>query len=211
MMEPQKKIKILIVEDHPLYRVGIHMSLSYSGLNAVVLSEAENRRQAVEYIVHHAEEIDLILLDYFLPDGNGLDVIRVSKNYCPNAKIILLSGEIHNPTVVKLTENEVDGYIGKDVSPAELKVRIEALFAYPNRVADNPLNNTKSKFDDILSEREIEIIRLCASGLTAQQIADKLKLSRRTVEAHKSNIFGKLDCKSTAELVQYAFRNGLID
>lgn len=211
MIEPHKKIRILIVEDHPLYRVGIRMSLSYSGLNAVVLSETENMRQAVEYIVHHAEEIDLILLDYFLPDGNGLDVIRVSKNYCPNAKIILLSGEIHNPSVVKLTENEVDGYIGKDVSPEELKVRIEALFAYPNRVADNPLNNTKSKFDDILSEREIEIIRLCASGLTAQQIADKLKLSRRTVEAHKSNIFGKLDCKSTAELVQYAFRNGLID
>lgn len=211
MMELQKKIRILIVEDHPLYRVGIRMTLSYSGLNATVVSEAENMKQAVGFIVQHGEEIDLILLDYFLPDGTGLDVIRVAKNYCPQAKIILLSGEIHNPTIVKLTENDVDGYIGKDVSPEALKVRIESLFSYPNKVVDNNENTAKIQSDDALTEREIEIVRLCAAGCTAQQIADQLSLSRRTVEAHKSNIFGKLNCKSTTELVQYAFRNGLVD
>ena len=78
-MKQNKKIRILLVEDHPLYRVGLRMALSYSGLDCVVKGEAGNVSQAVTFIKDHPDEIDLILLDYYLPDGTGLDVLTTSK------------------------------------------------------------------------------------------------------------------------------------
>ena len=85
-MIQKDKIRILLVEDHPLYRVGLHMALSYSGLACVLKSEAENVAQALDFLQHHSDEVDLILLDYFLPDGTGMDVLKVAKQRCPRIK-----------------------------------------------------------------------------------------------------------------------------
>ena len=202
-----KPIRILLVEDHPLYRVGIRLSLNYSDMSGVVVGETEDVKSTKAFLEQHGSEVDLILLDYFLPDGNGIDVIHHARIFSPNAKIVLLSGESQNPEIVVRTRHLVDGYLGKDVDPETLKAKLIDMFG------DNCYDEEKQYRISVkteLSAREIEIIQLCANGLSAQQIADRLGLSRRTVEVHKSHIFEKLDIKTTANLVKYAYDAGLV-
>ena len=197
-----------MVEDHPIYRVGTRLSLNYSGVNSVVVAEVEDVKSANSYLDQHADEVDLILLDYFLPDGNGVDVIHHARALNPKAKIVLLSGEINNHIVVTHTQGLVDGYLGKDIDPETLKAKLNALFEI-NVDDEDRQYRIRAKAD--LSAREIEIIQLCASGMSAQQLADHLGLSRRTVEVHKSHIFEKLDLNTTADLVKYAYDAGLVE
>ena len=206
-MTQQQPIRILLVEDHPLYRMGIRLSLNYSGLSCVVVAEADDVKSAKSFLEQHADEVDLILLDYFLPDGNGVDVIHHALALSSKVKIVLLSGEIKNKEVVEHTQGLVDGYMGKDVDPETLKAKLNALFGI-NGDDDDKQYRIRAKAD--LSAREIEIIQLCANGMSAQQIADRLGLSRRTVEVHKSHVFEKLDLNTTAELVKYAYDAGLV-
>ena len=206
MLERQP-IRILVVEDHPLYRMGIRLSLNYSDLSSVIVGETEDVRSAKQFLEQHGNEVDLILLDYFLPDGDGVDVINHARNFSPNAKIVLLSGDNKNPEILARTQGLVDGSWGKDVDPETIKAKINALFSI-NCYEEDKQYRISAKAD--LSAREIEIIQLCANGMSAQQIADRLGLSRRTVEVHKSHIFEKLDLKTTVDLVKYAYDAGLV-
>ena len=203
-MKPSQKIRVMIVEDHPMYRTGLRMALNYADSGCEVVAEAESVRQAVELLHTKDLSIDLILLDYYLPDGNGGDVIGVAKVASPDVKILLITGYSLDDSAMSMVEKDIDGYIGKTVKPEELKTCIDALF--------RDRESSKAEGASVaLSSRELQIVRLCVKGLTAQEIADELKLSKRTVEGHKERIFSKLNCKSTVELVNYAYRNGLAD
>ena len=207
-MNERNPIRILLVEDHPLYRMGLRLTLNYSGLSAVIVGETENVRSAKMFLEQQGDEVDLILLDYYLPDGDGVDVIRYARAKSPKAKIILLSAESRNPEVVAKTQGLVDGYWDKDEDPEAMKAKFNALFGISDFNEEDKQYRISVKSD--LSPREIEIIQLCANGMTAQQIADRLGLSRRTVEVHKSHIFEKLDLKTTVDLVKYAYDAGLV-
>ena len=206
-MNNQVPIRILLVDDHPLYRAGLRMSFNYSGLGCVVVAETDDVESAKSFLDQHADEVDLILLDYFLPDGSGVDVIHYARALNPKVKIVLLSGDIKNSDVVANAQGLVDDYLGKDVDMETLKAKLNALFGI-NGYDEDKQYRIKAKAD--LSAREIEIIQLCANGMSAQQIADHLGLSRRTVEVHKSHVFEKLDLKTTADLVKYAYDAGLV-
>ena len=211
-MIQKDKIKILLVEDHPLYRVGLHMALSYSGLACVLKSEAENVAQALDYLQHHSDEVDLILLDYFLPDGTGMDVLKVAKQRFPRIKVLLVSGEDNNPELDAMIQAGLNGFVSKDVTPQGLATVITSVFAGKDYFGHDSeeLSSEGSQKNESLTQRELDIIRLCALGKTSKEIADELFISARTVESHKNKIFNKIGCDSTTEMVNYAFLNGLV-
>ena len=203
----RQPIRILLVEDHPIYRMGLRLSLNYSSLSGVIVGETEDVRSTKQFLEQHGDEVDLILLDYFLPDGDGVDVIHYAQTLSPKAKIVLLSGDSKNPEVVKQTQGLVDDFWDKNEDSEAMKAKLNALFGI-NNYDEGKQYRISAKSD--LSRREIEIIQLCANGMSAQQIADRLGLSRRTVEVHKSHIFEKLDINTTADLVKYAYDAGLV-
>ena len=203
----RQPIRILLVEDHPIYRMGLRLSLNYSSLSGVIVGETEDVRSTKQFLEQHGDEVDLILLDYFLPDGDGVDVIHYAQTLSPKAKIVLLSGDSKNPEVVKRTQGLVDDFWDKNEDSEAMKAKLNALFGI-NNYDEGKQYRISAKSD--LSRREIEIIQLCANGMSAQQIADRLGISRRTVEVHKSHIFEKLDINTTADLVKYAYDAGLV-
>jgi DNA-binding NarL/FixJ family response regulator len=211
-MIQKDKIKILLVEDHPLYRVGLHMALSYSGLACVLKSEAENVAQALDFLQHHSDEVDLILLDYFLPDGTGMDVLKVAKQRFPRIKVLLVSGEDNNPELDAMIHEGLNGFVSKDVTPQGLATVITSVFAGKDYFGHDSeeLSSEGVQKNESLTQRELDIIRLCALGKTSKEIADELFISARTVESHKNKIFNKIGCDSTTEMVNYAFLNGLV-
>lgn len=211
-MIQKEKIRILLVEDHPLYRVGLHMALSYSGLACVLKSEAENVAQALDYLQHHSDEVDLILLDYFLPDGTGMDVLKAAKQRFPKIKVLLVSGEDNNPELDAMIQAGLNGFVSKDVTPQGLATVITSVFAGKDYFGHDSeeLSSEGAQKNESLTQRELDIIRLCALGKTSKEIADELFISARTVESHKNKIFNKIGCDSTTEMVNYAFLNGLV-
>jgi len=207
-------IRLLLVEDHPLYRTGLRMALSYSDSNVIVVHESDSKRDAMDYIIGQPEDFNFVLLDYFLPDGNGMDLIEVIKKYNPEAKVLVISADTNNPAILTMVDQGVNGFISKDVNSQELSVVINSI-SHGHNYYDNNLVNmletrlANQKRNDSLSERELDIIRLCVKGLTAKQIAEQLDISPRTVEKHKDHIFSKLNITSTVDLVHYAMEHKL--
>lgn len=206
-MDKTLKFRIMLVEDHPIFREGVHLALTFSNLNCEIVAEVPNVRQAVDYIESHPNGIDIALLDFFLPDGNGGDVIKVLKSICPQAKILLITGEVNHPQIQKLAQDKAVKIISKDIQSADVTKIVQTLI---DENPDKPATDDKEEKTDKLSEREIEIIQLCVDGLSAKEIADKLNISNRTVEHHKERIFKKTGCKSVMELMKYAMQNGLV-
>ena len=209
-----KKIRILLVEDHPIYREGLCSTLIYSKLNCEVVAEAANVQQAISYIEGHPDGIDLVLLDYFLPDGTGHDVLKAAKRIRPDVKVLLVSGEDDNPELPALMADGLNGFVSKDITPQGLSVVILSIFQgkdfFDKEKMSVQQDSKMAPKIEAFSPREIEIIRLCALGKTSRQIADELFISARTVESHKEKIFNKIGCDSTTEMVNYAFLNGLV-
>ena len=206
-MDKTLKFRIMLVEDHPIFREGVHLALTFSNLNCEIVAEVPNVRQAVDYIESHPNGIDIALLDFFLPDGNGGDVIKVLKSICPQAKILLITGEVNHPQIQKLAQDKAVKIISKDIQSADVTKIVQTLI---DENPDKPTTDDKEEKTDKLSEREIEIIQLCVDGLSAKEIADKLNISNRTVEHHKERIFKKTGCRSVMELIKYAVQNGLV-
>lgn len=210
-----KSIRILLVEDQPLCRLGVRLALTNSGFGCVLEAEAENVRQAVMFLEQHGGDIDLVLLDYALPDGNGKDVIDAVKRLGLDLKIVMLSGEAGGATVKLLMDSGINGFMSKDIRPEEIGAVLASVMQGHDFTNMNTMRLQQEVRSDLeiletLTRREMDIISLCAAGKSARQIAEELNISAHTVENHKDKIFGKLGIKSTSELILYAFRVGLV-
>ena len=204
-----------MVEDQPLCRLGVRMSLADTDLPCELVGEAETVEQAVSFLKAHGDALDLILLDYVLPDGTGSDVISAARQHCPKAKIVVLSGEAGGAVVKQLMDSGINGFMSKNVKPEDLSLVVGSVMQGADYVGEGNMlieRSVKADMDHLnaLTRREMEIITLCANGMSAKQIADELCISTHTVENHKDNIFKKIGVKSNSELILYAFRVGLI-
>ena len=210
------KIHIMLVDDHPIYRMGIKLTLTDIDHSIDIVCEAETVSESLEVLDAQHENLDLVLLDVLLPDGNGLTVAEYMQQHYPNLKVLVLSAELREANLLPFLNLGIGGFLNKDIDAQELSNAIHSVMEGSryygkslNTIIDN-LMVARQLPKSHLSEREKEILKLCASGLTASQIADKLFISKRTVESHKEHIFNKLGFNSTSELINYAFHSGLV-
>ena len=214
------KIRVLLVDDHTILREGIKMLLEAQP-DVEVVGEAEDGEEAVAKA--RALKPDVVLMDVAMPKLNGLEATRQIKKEDPNAQVLILSMHETEEYILPILEAGASGYVVKQTAAQELVSAIRAVyngnsFLYPTvarKVIESFLKrNQPSKPDptrDVLTERELEILKMVAEGLSNQQIAEKLFLSIKTVQAHRANIMEKLDIHDRVELVKYAIRNGLVN
>lgn len=198
----QKKTSIAIADDHKLFVEGIKMVLKETNWLEWV-GEAYTASAAVQLYLEKKPSI--LLLDYYLPDGNGLTVSTEILSKDPKAVIIILSMENDTDLIYQCKQIGVKGYIVKNLSSDELLTAIETILkGTPVFMWETSSIVQKPEHEEILSKREIEIVGLISRGLTSIEIAETLHLSSFTVNTHRRNILRKLRLKNTAMMVQYA-------
>lgn len=211
--------KIIIVEDHQLFREGLKAMLG-SRNDFEVIAEAEDGLEALEVV--RENHPDLLLLDLSMPRLGGISVIKEVKRLYPGIAILALTIHESDQYVLEAFNAGVNGYCIKDASREELLVAISSVlkghtYISPG-IADNVMEGyiegrkrikTRSSWDSI-TQREREVLKLLGEGYLNRQIADMLHISVKTVEKHRSNIMGKLDLHSTAALTSFAIEKGLV-
>ena len=207
-------IRIIIVEDHFLFRVGITSILSSVKDKYEVVAEAGTVSEF--YALKNKTEADLLLLDIRLPDGNGIDIGRRLYEEKSALKILVLSAESDAATITSLLETGINGFISKNAPSQELFTAIDYImdggeyFGKDISKLIRDIKVSKKNAKEPFTDRENEIIALCSQGLTAKEIAEKMHINVATVNTHKNNIFKKLGINNSVELVIYAIKAGII-
>ncbi len=198
----KRSLTIAIADDHKLFIEGIRsVTKEVSWLQWV--GEAHTAKEAL--VLYKATKPDVLLLDYYFPDGKGIEVANQILSENPAAIIILLSMEDDNDIIYQCKTAGVMGYLIKNLSSDELIEAIEeASMGIPVFMWSVDKTPAFNKQADILSKREKEIVHWIRNGLTSQEIAAKLFLSTYTVDTHRRNILRKLELKNTAMMIQYA-------
>jgi DNA-binding NarL/FixJ family response regulator len=216
-----KKIKIILADDHQLFRDGIKSLLNLENFIDII-DEVSDGEELLKILNHHIP--DIIICDISMPKKNGIEITKILKKKYPQIKILILSMYINKEFIIDAIEAGAQGYLPKDTSRDELLKAIKTIYDgqdYFNKdVAQIALNNFIKKSnihtenhtnsEKKLTPREIEIVKLVAEGLLNKEIADKLNISPRTVDNHKAHILQKLNLKSSIDIVKYAIKNELI-
>ncbi|MBI5408046.1 MAG: response regulator transcription factor [Nitrospirae bacterium] len=206
-------IRVVIADDHIIFRQGL-LKLLQSAEDITVVGESGDGREVLDQILK--EEPELAILDIAMPGLSGLEIVEEIQKRGLKTKAIFLT--MHNdPLTAKKAVSIASGYIPKDNAFEDLLYAVRSVasggkFISP-LISDKLLNLYAVKKNDssILTDRECEILRLIASGLTNKQIADKLFISVKTVETHRTNIMQKLNVHTTADLVRYAIKTGILE
>ncbi|MFP3999723.1 MAG: response regulator [Desulfobacterales bacterium] len=211
--------KIVIVEDHQLFREGLKAMLD-SRTDLEVIGEAQDGLEALEVVRENPP--DLLLLDLSMPRLGGISVLNEVKRMYPQIAVLALTIHESDQYVIEAFNAGVNGYCIKDASREELLVAINSVlkgrtYISPG-IADNVMEGyiegrkqmkTRSLWDTI-TRREREVLKLLAEGYMNRQIADMLHISTKTVEKHRANIMNKLDLHSAAALTSFAIEQGLV-
>lgn len=208
-------MNIALLDDHQFVRIGVATTL-------------RNTKHTITISVATADELfnallqgtpcDILLLDILLPGMNGIEVAKRMRSEYPKIKIIVLSVDSREYTLIQLLQIGIDGFVSKRGTQDEVVRAIDYVekgVPFYGRdiailirdISDAKLNKQNTA---ALTKRELEIIQACCDGLLGKEIADKLNISLRAVNSHKTNIFNKLGISSSVELVRFAIEHGII-
>jgi len=211
------KYKVMLVDDHKLFRKGLRMLID--SLNRFeVAGEASN---GVEFLnLLDQSQPDIVLLDIAMPEMNGIEAAKLALTKYPDLRIITLSMFGEQDYYFKMVDAGVKGFLLKNSDFSEVKMALETVMEggnyFSRELLMNLVNSLKNSPEELtpdspLSDREKEIILLICKGMSTQEIADSLCLSKRTVDSHRANILLKTGCRNTASLVVYAIKEKLVE
>jgi DNA-binding NarL/FixJ family response regulator len=213
-----RPINVMIADDHSMVREGIKQLLELDG-DIKVTIEANNGKQCIDLLDDTL--IDVLLLDINMPEMNGLQVLQYIRETKKNVKVLILT--IHNEVeyLMRAVEIGVDGYVLKDSDSAVLKKAIFCVnrgetFIQPEltpqlKIKMEEKSNYASSYDDSLTKREVEVLKLLAEGLFNKEIAYTLAISEKTVKNHVSNIFKKINVSDRTQAAVYAIKNNFVE
>ncbi|MET0131998.1 MAG: response regulator transcription factor [Kibdelosporangium sp.] len=210
-------ISVMVVDDHPIWRDGVARDLTERGFD--VRATAGDAHAAVR--IARAVTPDVVLMDLNLGTASGVDATRTITHDIPGTRVLVLSASGAHSDVLEAVKAGASGYLVKSASAEELVDAVnrtaqgDAVFTAGlaglvlgeyRRMATSPV---EAEVAPQLTERETEVLRLVAKGLTARQIADRLVLSHRTIENHVQSTLRKLQLHNRVELARYAIEHGL--
>jgi len=212
-------IKVIVVDDHELFRLGLRMAIESLYSDITIVGEAGSGAEF--FALLKSVTADVILLDIVLPDTSGIEIARRLKKEYPDLKILAISAENTKSTVSEILDTGIDGFISKLNSNANTLVEaihtvVQGLPYLGKDIADilYQIYVAKKKTTEAgaeFTEQERQIIRHSREGLSAKMIADRLCITTRTVDWHKSNIFRKLGINSTSEMIHFGVESGIIE
>jgi DNA-binding NarL/FixJ family response regulator len=211
MSEPQK-VRVMLVDDHEVVRLGLQRMLSCSA-EVEVVGTASSGEEAVDLV--GVLRPDVVLLDLRLPGMHGLEVLSRLRESGPHPKVLVLTVHDDTDIVVQAVRGGAQGYVLKDASQEELLGAIRRVGSgntyFDSVVVRALLQSDDRSNENALSEREVEVLRLLASGFTNKEIAEQLFLSPDTVKTHLSHAYRKLGVSDRAHAVAVALRKGLFE
>jgi len=202
-------IRILSVDDHPLLREGIAALLA-SQPDMKLIAEASTGREALEQFRKHRP--DLTLMDLQMPEMDGIDAILAICSEFPEARIIVLTTYKGDVQVLRALKAGARGYLLKGLLRKELLETIRAVHAGKKRIPPEVASQlAEHATDDMLTSREIDVLRLVAGGNANKLIADQLSITEDTVKGHVKNILSKLGANDRTQAVTIALKRGIIE
>jgi DNA-binding NarL/FixJ family response regulator len=215
-MSTMSKIRVLIVDDHKLFRAGIR-ALLQTVADIEVVAEAGDGREGVRLAETHRP--DVVLMDILMPNLNGLDAAARIVHRCPRTRVVILSMNADQDSVLKTLRAGAVGYLVKTADPAELAMAVRAvtrgekflssaISAHVVAACLSRLDQEQSSLERLPPQREV--LQLVAEGHTTKEIAKKLEISPKTAEAYRGELMKALDIHDIASLTRYAIRTGLV-
>ncbi len=212
--ECKSKIKILIADDHPLFRQGLKNAFSETP-DIEVVDEAENGNDVLEKVREH--ELNLVLLDISMPGKGGLEVLKQLKTEYPKIPVLILSVYQESQYAIRFIKAGASGYLTKESSIDTLLAAVRKVAQGGNyasaditeKLAFDFLNIDKP-LHELLSDREYQVFSMIATGKSLTEIGVDLSLSVKTISTHRTRILEKMKMKKNAELIHYAIQHELI-
>jgi DNA-binding NarL/FixJ family response regulator len=218
MNTPQNHIKkVILVEDHPILLESISLLISTIP-NLELVGKAANGLKALQIL--EKEEVDIVVSDVMMPVMNGIELAWKVKQTYPEIKILMLTVSEDSQTIKNALQAGADGFIFKSAEKEELEEAISCLINNKKYYSDKAILtlaeaqnevfiSEKEALKGILTEREIQILKLIAQEYSGIQIAEKLFISPTTVESHRKNLFSKIGVNTSVGLVKYAMKHGI--
>lgn len=209
-------IKILIADDHTIIRNGLKLMLDKNSKFKIV-GDVNSGSAAIDFIEKNSNQVDIVLMDIDMPGMNGIEATKILTSKHPHIKVLALTMHKEEKFINDMINAGALSYILKETDIPELVQAIENTAQgkkyYSNEVSMSLINALMKKGTDNghdLLKRELDVLKLIASGMTNKEAGEKLFISARTVESHRRNILDKLDFKNTSEMIRYAIENDLI-
>ncbi|MGB2764101.1 MAG: response regulator transcription factor [Candidatus Aminicenantaceae bacterium] len=209
-------IKILIADDHPIVRKGLKEIIEETS-DMVVADEANNGEEALGKVLK--SDLDVVVLDISMPGMSWIDILKKIKKEKPELSVLVLSMHPEELYAVQVFRAGASGYLTKQSTPDELLAAIRKIStrrkyistSLAEKLAYDLENDANGPPHETLSNREYEVMCFIATGKTVKEIAEKLKLSVKTISTYRSRILEKMNMRNNAELTHYAIKNRLVD